>query len=516
MTDLGLAADRIEARAEARSEAKPQTETDVAIVGSGFSGLGMAIQLEKHGRKDFLVLEKAGDLGGTWRDNTYPGAACDVPSHLYSFSFAMNPDWSHSFSPQAEIWSYLKRCASEAGITDRIRFNHEVFAARFDDQKRRWFIETTGGVISARILVAGAGPLSEPRIPNVPGLQYFPGPVFHSARWDHDVDLSGKTVAVVGTGASAIQFVPEIQPVAEKVVVFQRTPPWVTPRRDRALSPLEQSLFRTVKESEKIPRALVYWFRETYLLWFLHAQRAGRVTKLARKFIEQQVPNRELRAKLTPDYTIGCKRILISNDWYPTLQKSNVELIDSGLAEVRGSSLISSDGQVQMADVLIFGTGFHVTDMPFAERVFSGDGTKLADAWSSGMEAYLGTSVAGFPNLFFLVGPNTGLGHNSLVFMIESQVTYVLDALRTMDEMGDDVLVVREAVQERFNEELQRRLGPTVWNSGGCRSWYLDKRGRNTTIWPGYTWDFRRRTRHFDRSAYEGIKSPAPAGASDR
>jgi cation diffusion facilitator CzcD-associated flavoprotein CzcO len=496
-------------------DAQDLGHTDVAIVGSGFSGLGMAIQLQEQGRRDFIVLEKADDVGGTWRDNTYPGAACDVPSHLYSFSFALNPQWTRSFSPQPEIWTYLQRCARDAGVMDRIRFGHEVLAARFDAAKRRWRIETSGGVLTARVLVAGTGPLSEPRIPDVPGADTFPGPVFHSARWDHSVDLSGKTVAVVGTGASAIQFVPEIQRIAKKVMVFQRTPPWVTPRSDRRLSAIEQSIFRKIPGAQKLPRAAIYFFRETYLLWFLNATRATRVSRLALKFLEEQVRDPELRAKLTPNYTIGCKRILISNDWYPTLLKSNVELLTGGLSEVKGDTVVSAEGDERQADVMIFGTGFHVTDMPFAERVFAADGTRLSDAWrATGMEAYLGTSIAGFPNLFLMIGPNTGLGHNSIVFMIESQIAYILDALRCMEENGDDVLSVREDVVSGFNEELQQRLVPTVWNAGGCRSWYMDSRGRNTTIWPGYTWDFRRRTRHFDRSNYERVASPATATAS--
>jgi len=485
--------------------------TDVAIVGSGFSGLGMAIQLQKHGRRDFIVLEKADDVGGTWRDNTYPGAACDVPSHLYSFSFALNPEWTRSFSPQPEIWSYLQQCAREAGVLDRIRFGHEVVSARYDPSKQRWRIETSRGILTARILVAGTGPLSEPRIPDVPGLGTFSGPVFHSARWDHSVDLSGKSVAVVGTGASAIQFVPEIQRVAKKVMVFQRTPPWVTPRNDRHLSSIEQSLFRRIPGAQKLPRAAIYFFRETYLLWFLHEKRATRVTRLALKFLQDQVRDPELQSKLTPDYTIGCKRILISNDWYPTLQKPNVELQTGGLGEVKGETVVSAEGEERQADIIIFGTGFHVTDMPFADRVFAGDGTRLADAWANGMEAYLGTSIAGFPNFFLLVGPNTGLGHNSLVFMIESQIAYILDALDCMEVNGADVLSVMESVQSGYNDELQRRLVPTVWNAGGCRSWYMDPRGRNTTIWPGYTWDFRRRTRRFELSKYERLVSPAAA-----
>jgi len=482
--------------------------TDVAIVGSGFSGLGMAIRLERAGRGDFVVLEKGRDVGGTWRDNTYPGASCDVPSHLYSFSFALNPDWTHSFSPQDEIWSYLRGCAESAGVTDRLRFEHEVVAARFEPGVRRWRIETTRGVLCARVLVSGTGPLSEPKIPEVPGLESFPGPVFHSARWDHGVELTGKRVAAIGTGASSIQFVPEIRPRAGKVLVFQRTAPWVVPRRDRSISPAERAVYRRIPATQMLARAAIYWFRELYLLGFLHPERAKAAARLALRHLHKQVANPEMREKLTPDYTIGCKRILISNDWYPALQEPNVELLTGGLREVRGSTLVSGDGQEREADVIIFGTGFHVTDMPFAERVFGADGRSLADVWALGSEAYLGTSVAGFPNFFMLIGPNTGLGHNSMVFMIESQLSYILDALRAMDSTGEDVLSVRRSVQSSYNLELQERLQPTVWNAGGCRSWYLDPRGRNTTVWPGFTWEFRSRTRKFDLASYAPPESP--------
>jgi cation diffusion facilitator CzcD-associated flavoprotein CzcO len=485
-------------------------ETDVAIVGAGFSGLGMAIRLERAGRGDFVVLEKARDLGGTWRDNTYPGATCDVPSHLYSFSFALNPDWTHSFSPQGEIWSYLRRCAEDAGVTDHIRYGHEVTKASFDPGIRRWRIETTHGILFSRVLVSGTGPLSEPKIPQVPGLETFPGPIFHSARWDHSVDLTHKRVAAIGTGASAIQFVPEIQPTAAEVLVFQRTAPWVVPRRDRSITAVERAVYERAPLAQMAARAAIYWFRELYVLAFMDPKRAKGAQRLALRHLNRQVADPELRARLEPNYAIGCKRILISNDWYPTLQKRNVELLTGGLREVRGSTLVSGVGVEREADVIIFGTGFHVTDMPFAERVFDADRRPLAEVWAQGSEAYLGTSVAGFPNFFMLIGPNTGLGHNSMVFMIESQLSYILDALQVMDATGDDVLSVRRSVQSAYNSELQSKLQPTVWNAGGCRSWYLDPSGRNTTVWPGFTWEFRRRTRKFDLSAYEGLAGAPP------
>ncbi|HEX8802698.1 MAG TPA: NAD(P)/FAD-dependent oxidoreductase [Acidimicrobiales bacterium] len=477
----------------------------VAIVGTGFAGLGMAIRLLQAGIRDIVVLDKAGDVGGTWRDNTYPGAACDVPSHLYSFSFAPNPGWSRSFSPQPEILAYLRGCADRFGVGPHLRLGHEVLEARWDVPARRWRITTSRGALTADVLVGGMGPLSEPRVPEVPGLDRFEGTVFHSARWRHDHDLAGERVAVVGTGASAIQFVPEIQPAVRSLHVFQRTPPWVIPRRERAYSDRERWVFRHAPPVQRAVRAGIYWSRELFVLAFTGRRPLSPgAARLAAEHLRRQVPDPELRARLTPDYTIGCKRILISNDWYPALTRPNVEVLTQALAEVRARSVVAADGTERPVDTIVFGTGFHVTDFPAGGRVVGAEGRTLSDVWrdQGGMTAYLGATVAGFPNLFLLIGPNTGLGHNSMVFMIESQLAYVLDCLRYMDRTGTATVDVRPDVQAAYNDELQRSLAGTVWNTGGCRSWYLDASGRNTTLWPDYTWRFRQRTRTFDPQSY--------------
>jgi cation diffusion facilitator CzcD-associated flavoprotein CzcO len=499
-----IEAERGSASRGAQAPAPDGSHTDfrVAIVGTGFSGLGAAIRLKQEGIDDFVVFERAGEVGGTWRDNTYPGVACDVPSHLYSFSFAPNPDWSRTFSPGAEIEDYLRRCAAHFDVLPHIRFRHEVTAAAWDDGLARWRVETSAGSFTAQVLISGTGPLSEPSIPRIPGLESFEGNAFHTARWDHDQDLRGRRVAVIGTGASTIQVVPQIQPEVERLHLFQRTPPWIMPHPDRALSEREHGIYRRFPLVQRAMRAAVYWARETFVLPFLHKRLARLPETVARRHIASQVPDRELRRKLTPSYTIGCKRILISNDYYPAVAEPNVELETAGIREIRPRSIVTVDGREIEVDVIVFGTGFRVTDMPAAEVIRGRDGKSLAEVWNGSMQAYLGTSIAGFPNLFMVVGPNTGLGHNSMVFMIESQLAYVLDALRTMEARRLSSVDVRPEVQEAYNEELQEGLRDTVWSTGGCASWYLDDTGRNTTLWPGGTWRFRTRTRRFDPSRY--------------
>jgi cation diffusion facilitator CzcD-associated flavoprotein CzcO len=488
-----------------------RTDFRVAIVGTGFSGLGMAIRLKQAGIEDFVVFERAEDVGGTWRENTYPGVACDVPSHLYSFSFAPNPDWSRTFSPGQEIWDYLRRCAGHFDVIPHVRFGHEVTEAAWDEEDQRWRIETSAGPFTAQVLIAGTGPLSEPSIPHIPGIESFEGNAFHTARWDPDQGFAGKRVAVIGTGASTIQVVPEIQPEVEKLHLFQRTPPWIMPHPDRAISKRERTVYRRFPAVQLAMRAAIYWARETFVLPFLHKRLAKLPETVARQHLRSQVPDRELRRKLTPSYTIGCKRILISNDYYPAVSQPNVEVVTDGIREVRPRSIVAGDGREIDVDVIVFGTGFRVTDMPAAEYIRGRDGQSLAETWRGSMQAYLGTSIAGFPNLFMIVGPNTGLGHNSMVFMIESQVAYVLDALRTMDARGLASVDVRADVQDAYNRELQEGLKDTVWSTGGCASWYLDDTGRNTTLWPGSTWPFRRRTRRFDPALYS-VRSGASVG----
>jgi cation diffusion facilitator CzcD-associated flavoprotein CzcO len=484
-------------------------ETDIAIVGSGFSGLGMAIRLKREGRDDFVVLERGSEVGGTWHYNTYPGCACDVPSHLYSFSFAPNPDWTQTYSPQAEIGAYLRRCADRFDVRSHVRLNTTVKSAEWDEQAGRWRIETDRGLLSARVLVAGMGPLAEPKIPDIPGLDRFEGATFHSARWDHDHDLKGERVASIGTGASAIQLVPSIQPDVETLHVFQRTPPWVFPHSNRPTTRLERRLYRAFPMLQKLVRGGVYAARETFVVGFVKNPRVMKVAeKLARAHMRRQIDDPELLEKVMPDYTIGCKRILPSNKWYPALGQPNVELVTSGIAEVREHSIVTEDGVEREVDTIIYSTGFQVTDMPVGKQVRGRDGRTLDETWEGSPRAHLGCTVPGFPNLFMLLGPNTGLGHSSMVYMIESQIAYVLGALRTMDEADAASLEVRADAAAGFNERLEEQLDGTVWNTG-CASWYLDDTGRNATLWPDWTWRFRQRTASFDAPSYELRRAPA-------
>jgi cation diffusion facilitator CzcD-associated flavoprotein CzcO len=479
----------------------------IVIVGSGFAGLCAAIKLKESGRHDFVVLERGDDVGGTWRDNTYPGAACDVPSHVYSFSFAPNPQWSRSFSPQHEIQAYLQRVAREHDVLRHVRFGVEVTGAAWVADKRHWALTTSQGELTADVLVTGTGALSEPTVPDIPGLGDFEGTTFHSARWDHTWSARGRRVAVIGTGASAIQFVPFIQPDADRVVVFQRTAPWVLPRVDRAISEREKQLYARFPALQRAARTAIYWGRESHLIGFRYHRGILKLgERLARKQLENQVQDPVLREKLTPRFDLGCKRVLLSSTWYPALTQPNAEVVTDRIVQVVPEGVVSeaADGSrtTHEVDTIVFGTGFHVTDPPIAEHV-SVDGISLAKRWAAeGMQAHRGLTVAGFPNLFFLVGPNTGLGHNSMVLMIEAQVGYMVQALDAMDRGGYDVIEPRADVQAAYNEQLQRELAGTVWSTGGCSSWYLDENGRNTTLWPGFTWKYMRTMRRFDLSEY--------------
>ncbi len=489
----------------------------IIVVGTGFAGIGMAIRLREQAITDFVVLERADDIGGTWRDNTYPGAACDVPSHLYSYSFALNPTWSRSFSGQREIWDYLHRCADSYGVWPHLRLRHEMVDACWDHDTRRWHLQTTQGEFTADVLITGTGALSEPSTPNIPGLDSFEGTVFHSARWDHSHDLSDQRVAVIGTGASAIQFVPRIQPRVGSLTLFQRTPPWIVPRWDRDLLGVERALYRGFPRLQRFVRSAIYWGRESYVLGFSVDPRLMKVAeRLARGHLRNQVDDQQLRAKLTPDYTIGCKRVLLSNDFYPSLTKSNVLVETSPISEIGSHSVRTADGVEREVDTIIFGTGFRVTDTPAASRIRGRGGRSLAGAWAHGAQAHRGTTVAGFPNLFMLVGPNTGLAHTSMVHMIESQIAYVLDALGHLERSGTAAVEARPEAQARYNDSLQQQLRDTVWTTGGCGSWYLDAQGRNTTLWPSFTWRFRRATDRFEPAEYVAHQpvSAAPAAPS--
>ena len=491
--------------------------TRVLVIGAGFGGLGMAIKLDEQGERDFLVVERGPDVGGTWRDNTYPGAACDVPSQLYSFSFAPNPAWSRSFSPQPEIQSYLQTLAQRSGTLDRFRFDTVVERAAWDDEARHWRVSTSAGDLTADVVVSAAGALSDPKMPEVDGIETFQGEVFHSARWDHAADLAGKRVAVIGTGASAIQIVPEIAEQVAHLDVYQRTAPWVMPRRDRAYTRLERLAFRHLPGIQRVYRSAIYWGRELFVPGFTVTPKlAAPAKKMALRNIARGISDPRLRAKVTPTFEIGCKRILISNDWYPALDRENVDLVTDPIEKVTGNAIVTRDGVEREVDVLVVATGFHTTDLPIAERITGRNGETLAQQWRrEGMSAYKGATTHGFPNLFFIVGPNTGLGHSSMVFMIESQVAYAVDALRTMRARGIAAVEPTPRAQERWNHDIQRRMKRTVWNTGGCSSWYLDEHGRNVTLWPRTTFTFRRLTRSFDVEQYDAtVPSTSRAGAT--
>ena len=479
----------------------------VVIIGAGFSGIGLAIRLLQRGTRDFVVLERGDDVGGTWRDNVYPGAACDVPSNLYSYSFAPNPSWSRSFSPQREIQEYLRDCAARIGVLPHVRLRHEVTGAAWDDERKCWWVETTGGRFGATVLVSARGPLSEPRLPDVPGLDEFEGAIFHSARWDQDHDLRGERVAVIGTGASAIQFVPEVQPVVGHLTVFQRSAPWVMPRRDRELTRAEHRVFRAFPPAQLAVRAAIYWAREVFVLGFVgeparRRARAGVATRAAKRLLARQVKDERLRAKLTPSYELGCKRILLSNDYYRALGQDNVEVVTEPIARVSARGVATADGREHEVDTILLGTGFDVTAHAAATSTIGRDGVTLAERWQPRISAYKGMTVNGFPNLFLMVGPNSGLGHSSIVFIIESQLNYILGALDTMASEGLGVIEVTGDAQARWTAEIDTRSAETVWTGGGCASYYVDPAGRNIALWPGTSWGYRKRTRRFDVDAY--------------
>jgi cation diffusion facilitator CzcD-associated flavoprotein CzcO len=478
--------------------------TQVAIIGGGFAGLGMACELKRSGNDDFVVFERADEVGGTWRDNTYPGCACDIRSDLYSFSFAPNPDWSSRYASQPEIQAYLRRTASKFRVEPHLRFRHEVKQAYWDGDRGVWQIYTSGGQYTADALVAGAGPLIMPKWPAIPGLDSFGGPLVHSARWDHDVDLAGKRVAVIGTGASAIQFVPQVQRTAAQVTVFQRTAPWVLPRGDRPTSSRRRELFRRHPPLQRAAREWEFRVNELRHLPLAHEWIGRLVEGVALSYLERRVRDPELCAKLTPHYRLGCKRILISDDYYRAVTKPNVEVVTEPITSISPRGVITAGGASRDVDVLIGATGFAATEPPVAQVIHGRDGRSLAEHWASHMEALHGTTVAGFPNFFMLVGPNTALGHNSIVYIIEAQIRYVLQALDFVTSRHV-AIEPRVNAQRTYNERLQKTLEKSVWVRGGCTSFYLDASGRNSTLWPHRGARFRRTLRHFHPAHYEVV-----------
>ncbi|WEG09888.1 NAD(P)/FAD-dependent oxidoreductase [Microbacterium horticulturae] len=489
----------------------------VLIVGAGFSGIGLAYKLKRAGVLDVAILERAQDVGGVWNSNTYPGCQCDVPSHLYSFSFAPNPDWTSTYSPQPEIRQYLEDCLDRFGVRRNLHTGIEVTQAQWDDAAAQWHVETSEGPWIAQILISAVGPLTEPKLPDVPGIDVFQGKIMHSARWDRDYDLTGRRVASIGTGASAIQYVPKIADQVGELFVFQRSAPWIMPHDKRPITDEERVRFRAKPAVQRRERTKVYVSKEALILGFAKFPKLmHQVEKLSRRHMESQVPDPALRPLLTPDFTLGCKRIVPSNEWYPALQKPNVTLVPHALAEIREHSVVGSDGVERDVDAIIFGTGFHVTDIPFADKVRGRDGELLGDRWKGSPRAYLGTSVPGFPNFFLFLGPNTGLGHSSMIYMIEAQIEHVKKAIEAMDAASATVVEVTRHAHDRFNREVDKKLAKTVWETGGCVTFYQDASGRNATIWPDWTFRYRRLAAKWRPGAYtlSGVARAADSSAS--
>ncbi|UCC13806.1 MAG: NAD(P)/FAD-dependent oxidoreductase [Gammaproteobacteria bacterium] len=492
------------------------SEVHTLIIGAGFGGLLTAIKLKEAGIDDFVILDKDEGVGGTWWANSYPGCACDVQSHLYSYSFEPNPDWSHMFGRQSEIRDYMRHCVAKYGLEQHIRLRCEVRRARYRDSDGRWQVEAKDGTrYRSRFLVAATGGLSRPAHPDIPGLEEFKGEIFHSAAWNHDYDLKGKRVAAIGTGASAIQFVPAIAADVDQLFVYQRTPPWILPRPDRAITGFEKKMFRRFPITQKIYRTILYWRLESRALVFTVFPGLSRMIEwLGRRHIRKSIPDPHLRMQVVPDYPAGCKRILLSDDYYPALTRDNVYLVTRRIREITADGVVTTDGAKHEVDAIILGTGFQATK-PLPEGMIIGrQGLDITQRWQEGLEAYKGISVSGFPNLFVLAGPNTGLGHNSVIFMLEAEVHYVMDCIKTMQENGVDALEIRRDVEAEYNRRLQRRLARTIWASG-CRSWYLDENGKNTTLWPGFTVEYWSRTRKFDIRNYVSLTAGNQATPGD-
>ena len=484
---------------------------DIVIIGTGFSGLGLSMKLTRAGRDDFIILEKADDVGGTWRDNTYPGCECDIPSHMYSFSYELNPTWTKHFSGQPEIWEYMRKVADDHNLRERIDFGVEVTGAAWDENRKRWTIDTKQGkTYEARVLVSGAGGLHIPNIPTIEGAETFDGPKFHSAGWQHDVDLTGKKVAVIGTGASAIQFVPIIADEVRDLTVFQRTAPWVLPKADKPIQGWKQQIFRKVPGAQRAYRNGLYWILESRAVGF-NGQFSGMLKiaeKIVRRYVDKTVEDPEVAAQLIPDYRLGCKRVLQSNTYYKSFNRDHVSLNTTGIAEITPQGVVDKSGVLHEADVIIYGTGFHVTDAFEYLHITGRDGTDLAKQFDQyGIETYLGMSVHKFPNLFFMLGPNTALGHNSVVFMIEQQTKYIIRMLDEMEKQDACSVEPTSLAQEEFNEVVQRKVSKGVWSQGGCTSWYLDSQGKNRTVWPGFTFNYWWETRKVDAPAYDWEKA---------
>lgn len=478
---------------------------DQLIIGSGFAGLCAAIKLKEQGENNFVILERNDWLGGTWYDNHYPGAACDVESHLYSFSFEPNPNWSRQFSPQQEILKYMEHCAEKYDLYKHLQYNTTVTQATFDEAKGIWNVSADGGQnFSARSIISCSGGLSQPMFPDIKGIDSFKGTMFHSAKWEKKFDAEGKTLAVIGTGASAIQIVPTIAPDVKQLYLFQRTPPWIMPKPDAEISSFRRWLYNNLPFMQTLYRRRLYWQHELMALGFI--KRPGILkfaSKLSLRFLKQSVPDEKLREKLTPNYVMGCKRVLISNDYYPALTRNNVEVITDGIQQINETGVLTKDGVQRNVDTIIIATGFQAAEEVSRFAVKGRNGIDLNEAWREGAEAYLGTTVSGFPNMFLVVGPNTGLGHSSMILMIEAQVNLIMESLKALKQKQAKFIDLKRDVQQEYNRDIQEKLSHTVWQNGGCVSWYQMKNGKNVTLWPGFTFTFMKRTKKFEEEKYE-------------
>ncbi len=491
---------------------------NIAIIGTGFSGLGIAIKLKEAGYINFRIYERGSEVGGTWRDNTYPGAACDVQSHLYSYSFEPYAEWSRAFGEQGEILDYIRHCVDKYDLHQFIEFNTTISSATFDDQRNVWKATTEEGkTIEANLLIAGHGSLSDPAYPQIEGFESFEGKVLHTAVWDHDYDLTGKRVAVIGSGASAIQVVPAIADQVSKLSVFQRTPSWVLPKPDRTFDAVSKNRFRRFPLLQYLRRQLIYWGAEAKSPAIVYdtpltpiAQRMGE------KHIKSIIKDPEMRRKVTPDYKVGCKRTLLSNEWYPALVKPNVDLITDGVREIRGNTIIDGTGRAVEVDAIVCATGFKVPTEAAPYPITGANGLSINDAWADGAEAYKGVTVSGFPNLMLLMGPNTVSGHTSMIFYFESQFNYIMDMVRQMDAARVASFDVHKHVQDKFNTWLQNRMKKTTWMSA-CNSWYLTSLGKNTALWPGFSWEYRLQTRKVRLKDYQltPVEAPRPVSLAE-
>ena len=457
------------------------------------------------------MIERAESLGGTWRDNSYPGCACDIPSVLYSYSEEQNPDWTRAFAPQPEILGYMREVAVRHRLEPHIRYGHELLAADYDEERQLWAARTSAGAFTARVLISAVGALADPSVPQLEGLERFRGRAFHSARWDHDHELNGRRVAVVGTGASAIQFVPEIVDRVDRLTLFQRTPPWVMPRANPSIPPAWRRAFRRRPRLQRVTREAVFSLFESFHFGFRHPAAGHLAQRRALANIEDHVADPDLRAKLTPNYALGCKRVLGSDTWYPSLCRPNVEVVTDSIVSVTEDGIVDAAGVHHEVDTIIFGTGFRVTDPPIADRVRGRGGLSLADSWQGSMKAYLGIAINGFPNMVMLLGPNTGLGHNSVLLMIEAQLGYLRKLLGHRASHGLATVEPTPEAQARFVADVDRRTQGSVWTAGGCVSWYLDATGRNSTLWPDSVRAYRRRLARLEATDWRGDPTRSPS-----